>query len=92
MPATNRIQAAIRLSPELYERVKRNARREHRSFNSYVENVLDKATELEFPKIPDDFKISEEIKAFGKCHFVRPSQEELDADPKLAYLVEKFGL
>ena len=44
--------------PELYERVKRNARREYRSFNSYVENVLDKATELEFPKIPDDYALS----------------------------------
>ncbi len=92
MGTTNRIQTAIRLSPELYERVKRNARREHRSFNSYVEHVLDKSTELVFPKISDDYEISEEIKAFGKCHLVRPPQEELDADPKLAYLVEKFGI
>ena len=93
MEAPNRIQTAIRLSPELYERVKRNARREHRSFNSYVEHVLDKSTELVFPKISDDYEVSEEIKALGaRGHMVRPSQEELDADPKLAYLVEKYGI
>jgi hypothetical protein len=92
MQTGNRIQVPLRLSPELYERVRRNARKEQRSFNSYVEHTLDKATELIFPKISDDFEVSDEIKAFGKCHFVRPSQEELDADPRLAYLVDKYGI
>ena len=88
------VQTTIRLPKELMERVKRQARREQRSFNSYVEHTLDKSTELVFPKLkPEDFIISDDIKRLsGSVHFVRPSQEELDADPKLAYLVEKFKL
>ena len=75
------------------ERVKRHAKREHRSFNSFVENVLDRATEPVFPKLGPDFKVSDEIRSFqGSVKFKRPSQKEIDADPKLAYLVKKFGL
>ena len=91
--ASAKIQTAIRLSPELLERVKRHAKREHRSFNSFVENVLDRATEPVFPKLGPDFKVSDEIRSFqGSVKFKRPSQKEIDADPKLAYLVKKFGL
>ena len=91
---TTMVQTTIRLPKELMDRVKRQARREHRSFNSYVEHTLDKSTELVFPKLkPEDFIISDEIKSLaGSTHFVRPSQEELDADPRLAYLIEKFKL
>ena len=67
MQTPSRIQTAIRLSPELYERVKRNARREHRSFNSFVEHVLDKSTELVFPTISDDYEVSEEIPPPGRA-------------------------
>ena len=89
-----KVLTTIRLSPELMERVKRHAKREHRSFNSFVENALDRVTEPVFPKfIGPDYKISDEIRRFqGSVHFKRPTQEELDADPKLAYLVEKLGL
>lgn len=91
--ASAKLQTAIRLSPELMERVKRHAKREHRSFNSFVENVLDRATEPVFPKLGPDFKVSDEIRSFqGSVKFKRPSQKEIDADPKLAYLVKKFGL
>ena len=86
------VQTTIRLSKELMARVKRNAEREHRSFNSYVEMVLDRATELKFPKMSPDFKISEEILSLRASSWKRPSQEELNADPKLAYLVKKYGL
>lgn len=90
---TRTVQTTIRLPIELMERVKRSAKREHRSFNSYVEHTLDKATELVFPKLkPEDFIISDEIKNLTAKNFRRPSQEELDADPKLAYLVEKYKL
>ena len=93
MQTPSRIQTAIRLSPELYERVKRNARREHRSFNSFVEHVLDKSTELVFPKISDDYEVSEEIRSLGASHpLLRPAQKELEADPKLAHLVDKYGI
>ena len=91
--ATPRTQTIIRLRPEILARVKRKAREEHRSFNSYVEHILDQATELEWPKLGPDFKISEEVLNLrAKEPWIRPSQEELDADPKLAYLVEKYGL
>lgn len=88
-----RTQTVLRLPQELYARVKRQARRENRSFNSYVEHVLDKETEIVFPKLPPDFKVSDEIKRLsGTVHLRKLSKEELDADPKLAYLVEKYGL
>ena len=90
--ASAKIQTAIRLSPELMERVKRHAKREHRSFNSFVENVLDRATEPVFPKLGPDFKVSDEILSLRATSFKRPPQEVIDADPKLSYLVKKFGL
>ncbi len=90
--ASTKALTTIRLSPELMERVKRHAKREHRSFNSFVENVLDRATEPVFPKLGPDFKVSDEILSLRATSFKRPSQEVIDADPKLAYLVKKFGL
>ncbi len=90
---TRMVQTTVRLPIELVNRVKRQAKRENRSFNSFVEHTLYKATELVFPKLkPEDFIISDEIKSLTAKNFRRPSQEELDADPKLAYLVEKFKL
>ena len=91
--ATPRTQTVIRLPNELYLRVKRNAKAQHRSFNSYVEEVLDRATALEFPKLGPDFKISDEIKKMcGSVPARKFTREELDNDPKLAYLIEKYGL
>lgn len=90
--ANTRTQTVLRLPEELYNRVKRNAHREKRSFNSYVELILDKATELEFPKLGPDFKISDEILNLRGSGFKRPSQAVIAADPKLAYLMEKYGL
>ena len=90
---TRMVQTTVRLPIELLNRVKRQAKRENRSFNSFVEHTLDKATELVFPKLkPEDFIISDEIKNLTAKNYRRPSQEELDADPKLAYLVEKYKL
>lgn len=91
---TATIQTTIRLPKDLMERVKRQARREHRSFNSFVEHTLDKSTELVFPKLkPEDYIISEEIKSLaGSIPAHKFTREELDSDPKLAYLVEKFNL
>lgn len=88
-----RVQTAFRLPPELLARVKYHARRENLSVNSYVERVLDRATALVFPFLPEDTKIDDDILAFaGKVHLRPFTKEELDADPKLAYLVEKYGL
>ena len=91
---TGTIQTTIRLPKELVERVKRQARRENRSFNSYVEHTLDKSTELVFPKLkPEDFIISDEIKSLAASVPPRKfTEEELANDPKLAYFVEKYRL
>lgn len=89
---TQRTQTVLRLPEELFARVKRRARNEHKSFNSYVEHILDKETELAFPKLDPDYKISDEILSLRGPGFKRPPQEVIDADPKLAYLVKKYGL
>lgn len=88
---TTRVQTVLRLSPELMARVKRRARRQNKSFNSYVEEILDRETALEFPVLPPDFEISEEIRNMACCKLTAPSEEELANDPKLAYLWEKYG-
>ena len=88
---TTRIQTVLRLSPELMERVKRNARKEKKSFNSYVEQVLDRATEMKFPSLPPDFELSAEIRDLMQFQLEEPTAEQLEADPKLAYLWEKYG-
>lgn len=85
-----RVQTIIRLRPELMARVKRASKRENRSVNSFIEHTLEKATGLEFPKLPKDFKVSDEILSLGGTIAV-PTQEMLDKDAKLAYLWEKYG-
>lgn len=85
-----RVQTIVRLRPELLARVKRASKRENRSVNSFIEHALEKATGLEFPKLPKDFKVSDEILSLGGTIAV-PTQEMLDKDAKLAYLWEKYG-
>lgn len=85
-----RVQTIIRLRPELLARVKRASKRENRSVNSFIEHALEKATGLEFPKLPKDFKVSDEILSLGGTIAV-PTQEMLDKDAKLAYLWDKYG-
>ena len=88
------IQTTIRLPKELTERIKRQARREHRSFNSFVEHTLERSTEPLFPQLkPEDFVISEEIENLaGSVPSRSFSARELTEDPKLAYLADKYGL
>lgn len=88
---TTRIQTVLRLSPELMARVKRSARKENCSFNSYVERILDQATGQEFPILPPDFELSDDIHALGRFECKAPTAQVLEADPKLAYLWEKYG-
>ena len=90
MPAITRLSTVIRLRPDLMDRVKRQAKKSGKSFNSYVEQVLDRETGLQFPKLPKDFKISEEILNMSGC-CREPDAEALKKDPKLAYLWEKYG-
>jgi hypothetical protein len=88
---TPRIQTVLRLKPELMERVRRRARKEKKSFNSYVEQLLERETMLHFPTLPENFSISEEILGLGQFRLEKPTEEELATDPKLACLWEKYG-
>lgn len=89
MEATSVIQTGIRMNVSLYERLKRNAKRENRSLNNYVVTLLEAATA---PKIPhlrrEDYPIDEDLRALGRV-LADPSPEELESDPKLAYILGK---
>lgn len=45
----------------------------------------------EFPKLPPDFKVSDEILRLAGFTIAEPTPEMLENDPKLAYLWEKYG-
>ena len=86
---TTIVQTGIRMSTALYERLKRNAKRENRSLNSYVVTLLEAVTA---PKIPQlsrkEYPIDEDLLQLGKT-LAEPAPEEIANDPKLAYLLGK---
>ena len=85
MEKITRTQTAFRFRDDLLERLKYKAKRQNLSLNAFVEQTLDEATRAKIPKLPKDFKIDPVLASF--CGFMKaPTQEQLDADPKLAYL------
>ena len=77
------IQTGIRLSQSLYERLKRNAKREKRSLNSYITSILESATEPVFPNLdPAAFEPDEDIRRLGQTLGDIP-QEKIEHDPRL---------
>lgn len=84
---TARVSSLIRLQPGLMERAKRRAKQENLSFNAYIERLLEQDSRLEWPTLPADFKVSEEILGFQIDGWKEPSKEELEADPKLAHIL-----
>ena len=89
---TEKVSTIIRLRPELLARAKRRARQSNLSFNAFVEKVLDCNCELEWPILPPDFKVSDEILNMA-CISAdwKPTKEELEADPRLAHIWEECG-
>ena len=86
---TTKVQTGLRFSPALISRLKRNARKSNKSFNKYVEDLLEKSTEPTLQVIKrEDFKLSPEILALGKT-IPAFTREEIDRDPKLAYLLSE---
>lgn len=85
------VQTAFRFSEELLARVRREAKRKGKSVNAYVAEVLDRETRVEWPHLPKDYKVSQEIL---NLHCVdklcEPTPEELAEDPKLEYLWNKY--
>lgn len=84
---TARVSSLIRLQPGLMEKAKRRAKQENLSFNAYIERLLEQDSRLEWPTLPADFKVSEEILGFQIDGWKEPSKEELEADPKLAHIL-----
>lgn len=83
------IQTGIRMSQSLYERLKRNAKRENRSLNNYLVHLLDTATAPKIPRLKrDDYPIDNDLLQLGQV-LAEPSAEELENDPKLTYILNK---
>jgi len=57
METVARTQTAFRIKDSLLERVKWQAKKEHKSVNAFVEETLEEkvGTELVFPKLPPEF-------------------------------------
>ena len=84
---TTRIQTGLRFKPALIEKVKNKAKRSNKSFNRYVEDLLEKDVADEFPRLDrEDFVKDNEFLAFGKL-IPEFSQEQIEADPKLAHIL-----
>ena len=83
-----KVQTGIRLNPELYNRLKIRAKKENKSFNRFVEGILESAAGLDYPKLEPSVTISEETLALGETlpHY---TPDELSADERLAYLLSK---
>lgn len=88
---SKKVQTGLRLDPGLLERLKMKARAEHKTFNGYVEGLLEKALEPVFPKLKreDYLEPDPELEALIRelSRMVPPpTQEELEADPRLAHI------
>lgn len=83
------IQAGFRMDSSLYERLKRNAKKQKRSLNNYVVALLEEATAPIFPHIEEqDLIIDQDLLSLGET-FGNLSPEFTESDPKLAYLLSK---
>ena len=82
-----KVQTGLRLNPDLSNRLKIKAKQQKRSFNNYVETLLEEAV-VDYPTLGKGFKVSDEILSLGSTlpHY---SEEEIAADERLAYLLSK---
>lgn len=82
------VQTAFRFSEDLLERIKWEAKRRGTSLNAYVADVLDRETRVEWPRLPKDYKVSQEILNL-RCvtGWKEPTEEELKEDPRLAAIL-----
>lgn len=83
MENTTRIQTGIRLEASLYEKLKRNAKKERRSLNNYITRILENAVETDIPKLdPSSFEIDDDLKQLGGL-IGSVSDEQIQQDPRL---------
>lgn len=87
---SKKVQTGLRLPLLLINQLKAKAKQEGKSFNAYVEEVLEKDAGLVFPKLRrEDYPPDPELEALSLSlgEQVPPfTQEELDADPRLAHI------
>lgn len=89
-------QTAFRFKPDMLGRMKAKARLNGQSLNAYVEGLIEADLKSD-DRYGNLFKEINELKASDSVPFDFPepehpvefSKEELDNDPKLAYLVSK---
>lgn len=88
MEATvQKVQTGLRFSPTLIARLKKEAKKNKKSFNGYVEDLLESVSAPAIPKLKrEDFAPGKEILSLGET-IPAFSEEEIDKDPKLAYLL-----
>ncbi len=101
MRTAERVQTAFRFDARLLERMKREAKKQNKTLNSFVEETMEEKVgrELEFPKLPKDFKASEEAKSFAiggqlpERYRGLSAAEQADMDKEVLYeaLMEKYG-
>ena len=83
MENTTRIQTGIRLEASLYEKLKRNAKKERRSLNNYITRILENAVEPDIPRLdPFGFEIDDDLKQLGGL-IGSVSDEQIQQDPRL---------
>ena len=95
MGTVHRTQTAFRLKDTLLERIKWNARREHKSVNAYVEEKLEEIAgrDVVFPKLPPEFfESSKELERFAVKGFYHPKEYEGKDGFEQAELDKKYLL
>ena len=81
-----RVQTAFRFRPDLIVRIKREAAMRKCSVNTYVEHILEKATEPDWPALPDIKDIDNYLDTTFCCSGML-SPEEIEADPRLSHIL-----
>ena len=77
------IQTGIRISRMLYDRLKRNAKREKRSLNNYITGILEAATEPAIPRlVRAEFEPDDDLRDLGRVIGEIPA-EKIERDPRL---------
>ena len=81
-------QTVIRFRKDILNRARFKAKQRGISLNAYLEAVVAEAVMPSIPKLPKDFKISPMVEALSGI-IPAPTQEQLEADDRLAYILSK---
>ncbi len=88
METVTRAQTVIRFREDILNRARYKAKQQNMSLNAYLEHVVEEAVKPQIPKLPKDFKIKPAIERLSGI-MPAPTQEQLAADDRLAYIYNK---